>query len=55
MDSSPVSRNFRGILIDEVLLPVERDQETCPFEGAGAATDPFRKDPFSLSLETSLL
>jgi len=51
MDSSPVSR----ILVDEMLLPVEGDQETCPFEGAGAATDPYRKDPLSLSLETSLL
>jgi len=34
---------------------IEGDRETCPLEGAGAATDPYRKDPFSLSLETSLL
>ena len=50
-----IRRPFRGILVDEVLLPVEGDRETCQFEGAGAATDPYRKDPLSLSLETSLL
>jgi len=33
----------------------EGDREACPFEGAGAAADPYRKDPLSLSLETSLL
>jgi len=34
---------------------LEGDREACPFEGAGAAADPYRKDPLSLSLETSLL
>jgi len=34
-------RPFRGILVDEVLLPVQEDRATCPFEGAGAATDPY--------------
>jgi len=33
----------------------EGDREACPFEGAGAAADPYRKDPLSLSLKTSLL
>ena len=50
-----IRRPFRRILLDEVLPPVEGDRETCPFEGAGAATDTYRKDPLSLSLETSLL
>ena len=50
-----IRRPFRGILVDEVLLPVEGDREACPFEGAVAAMDPYRKDPLSLSLETSLL
>jgi len=45
-----IRRPFRGILVDEVLLPVEGDREACPFEGAGAAMDPYRKDPLSLSL-----
>ena len=51
-DSLLVSQNS---LVVEVLLPVEGDREACPFEGAGAAADPYRKDPLSLSLETSLL
>jgi len=51
-DSLLVSQNS---LIVEVLLPVEGDREACPFEGVGAAADPYRKDPLSLSLETSLL
>jgi len=34
---------------------VEGDREACPFKGAGAAADPYRKDPLSLSPETSLL
>jgi len=36
-------------------LPDEGDREACPFKGAGAAADPYRKDPLSLSPETSLL
>jgi len=48
-----IHRSFRGI--GEVLLPVEGDREACPFKGAGAAADPYRKDPLSLSPETSLL
>jgi len=51
-DSLLVSQN---LLVVEVLLPVEGDREACPFEGAGAAADPYRKDPLTLSLETSLL
>jgi len=45
----------QNLLVVEVLLPVEGDREACPFEGVGAAADPYRKDPLSLSLETSLL
>jgi len=45
--------SFRGI--GEVFLPVEGDREACPFKGARAAADPYRKDPLSLSPETSLL
>jgi len=51
-DSLLVSQNS---LVVEVLLPVEGDREVCPFEAAGAAADPYRKDPLNLSLETTLL
>ena len=51
-DSLLVSQNS---LVVEVLLPVKGDREACPFQGAGAAVDPYRNDPLNLSLETSLL
>jgi len=40
---------------DKRFLSDEGDREECPFKGAGAAADPYRKDPLSLSPETSLL